>query len=783
MKTIADQNTTKAGYRVADSSGIPVASRLQIIDYLSDINRPVVLECICTHFDIVSADGINALSMRLNRMRKNGYVLFDRKSRYGLPEKMDLVVGKVVGHAKGFGFVIPERSPSLESARGDLYLHHNQMRRVLHGDRVLAKTKRIDKQGRKEGVIVEVLVEQNREIIGHFHVEDGIGFVAPDDARFARDISISSNRFNGAKNGDIVVARIRQHPVEHRHAVGEISEIVGHGLQPGMETEIALRKHGISHSWPEAVTHQLKVMADKGDLLINTALESTRKDLRDLPLVTIDASDAHDFDDAVYCEPISSGRRLIGWRLVVAIADVSHYVKPDSALDCEAYARGNSVYFPNRVVPMLPEQLANDICSLKPAEDRHCMVCDMHITNQGTVKHFQFYPALMRSRARLTYDLVNTLVVKKDNQQRLAWEALTPHLDHLYRVSLCLRKNRARRGAIEFEFPEPYIKFDDKKRIRQISIRQRNEAHRLIEECMLVANVCAAEFLHAEVGTSIYRNHDAPDPDTLTDLRKFMGELGLMLGGDDKPEAKDYARLVANVAQRTDIASMVQSVLLRSLSQAVYSTDQTGHFALALPIYCHFTSPIRRYCDVLVHRQIKQILTTVAGKVADKNNQRIAPLGVSIDQIGEHCSFAERRANDATRDAICWLKAEFMQGKVGEQFDGIISGVKEFGIFVQLNDIFVDGLVHVTSLGNDYYHFDSARYQLLGARSGRRFRLGDRARVRVLRVDLDEAKIDFDLVSDSASAKTSAKKALKKVPNKRAKTVKNAHKTILMPIN
>lgn len=745
MKQNATQAAAKSGYRVTDSSTVPVASRLQILEYLSHKNQPATLQSICAHFDISSQEGIDALSGRLNRMSENGYLLFDRKKRYRLPEKIDLVVGRVVGHAKGFGFVIPDQGD-------DLYLHHNQMRKVLHGDRVLAKTKRIDSRGRKEGAIIEVLIEPEREIVGRFHLHGGVGFVEPDDVRFARAISIPDNCFNGAKNGDIVVIRIRKHPIEHRHTVGEITEVVGRDLAPGMETEIALRKHEIPHSWHHAVDKQL---ASMGDLLYQASPEANRKDIRDLPLVTIDGIDAQDFDDAVYCAPLTPDQPT-GWRLVVAIADVSHYVKAGSALDNEAYTRGNSVYFPNRVVPMLPEKLSNGICSLKPDEDRYCMVCDMQIASNGALYQFQFYPALMRSQARLTYQLVDAIVVKKEPDQRRQWAAVTPHLDHLYKVSLCLRKKRDVEGAVEFEFPEPYIQFNDKKRISALSARHRNDAHRLIEECMLAANVCAAEFLQIHEGeNAIYRNHASPKTDALNNLRVFLGGLGLTLSGGSQPATKDYSRLLASVAQRSDIADVVQVALLRSLSQAVYSTEQIGHFALAFPIYCHFTSPIRRYCDLVVHRQIRRALSKGKGK---SRTTKIAPAGISISQIGEHCSFAERRADEATRDVIAWLKAEFMQEKVGQEFDGIISGVKEFGIFVQLNEIFVDGLVHVTGLGNDYYHFDAAHYQLLGERSGERFRLGDRVRVRVSRVVLDEAKIDFDLISCFASVNKSALK-------------------------
>jgi ribonuclease R len=727
----------KQGYRVADSSGIPVPSRLQVLEYLTHTNRPASLQAICKHFQIDNDDAVKALSGRLERLGKYGNVLIDRKQRYGLPEKMDMIVGRVVGHPKGFGFVIPDQGGD------DLYLHHNQMRKVLHGDRVLARTRSIDNRGRKEGVVVEVLVEQSREIIGHFHLESGIGFVEPDDNRYARDISIPTAGFNQARDGDIVVARILKHPVEHRHTVGEIIEVVGRRLAPGMETEIALRKHEIPHTWPEKVSEQLLSMEAT---LHQVKTDPSRKDIRDLPLVTIDGIDAKDFDDAVYCAPVKSG-----WRLVVAIADVSHYVQVASAMDDEAYKRGNSVYFPNRVVPMLPEQLSNGICSLRPMEDRYCMVCDMQISTNGEILQYKFYPGLMHSRARLTYELVNTIVVDKDENQRKSWQEVTPFLDQLYQLSLCLRKKREIRGAVEFDFPEPFIEFDENKRICRISARQRNDAHRLIEECMLAANVSAAEFLQKHRGSNaIYRNHEGPDADSLVELRKFLSGLGLKLGGGDRPEAMHYSDLVESVATRSDIAGVVQSVLLRSLSQAVYSTDQLGHFALAYPIYSHFTSPIRRYSDLVVHRQIKHVLDgTQKGK--------IGPVDVNIGQVGENCSFTERRADDATRDVISWLKAEFMQEKVGEEFDGVISGVKEFGIFVQLKDIFVDGLVHVTALGNDYYHFDPLRYQLQGEHEKQRFRLGDSVRVRVVRVDLEEAKIDFELVSESISRKEKKK--------------------------
>ena len=652
------------------------------------------------------------------------------------------VTGTVIGHANGFGFVRPDQGGE------DLYLHDRQMRKVLHGDRVRAR--RVNYQGREEASIVEVLQTTGREIVGHFFKESGVGIVEPDDSRFARDISVAKGKFNGADDGDVVVVRITRHPIEHHHAVGEVIEVVGRDLAPGMETEIAIRKHELPHVWSEETDMEIAAL---GDSLKFVQHDSRRVDLRQLPLVTIDGEDSRDFDDAVYCESINRG-----WRLIVAIADVSHYVRTDSALDREAFNRGNSVYFPNRVIPMLPEALSNGICSLNPGEDRFCMVCDMSISRRGEITDYRFYPATMQSRARLTYGIVNAIVSDKDQTRREQWKEIAPHLDRLYSLYRVLR---SRRESIDFEIPEPFIEFDDKKRISRITARLRNEAHRLIEECMLAANVSAAQYLQIHYrNDSVYRNHNGPDIDGLADLKRFLGGLGLTLGGGDDPQARDYAILVDSIAGRNDIAGVVQSVLLRSLSQAVYSTEQTGHFALSFPIYTHFTSPIRRYADLVVHRRIKQV-------ISDSSTKIVAPAGVSFDRIGEQCSFTERRADNASYDVIAWLKAEFMLERVGEEFGGTISGVKEFGIFVQLDQIFVDGLVHVSALGDDFYHYDPVRIQLEGEHDGQRFRLGDKVRVSVARVDMDQAKINFELVpAEQSKTKTGKSGSARRARNK-----------------
>lgn len=649
-----------------------------------------------------------------------------------MDNKKGEVVGTVIGHANGSGFVRPDEGGE------SLYLQNRQMRKLLHGDRVRAW--RGDYRGRSTASAIEVLQKTGREIVGHFILEGGVGFLEPDDIRFARDITVARGKFNGAEDGDIVVVRITRHPIEHHHAMGEVIEVVGKDLTPGMETEIAIRKHEIPHVWSEETTMEVASLRDS---LKAAEHVFQRVDLRPLPFVTIDGKDAKDFDDAVYCESTSQG-----WRLIVAIADVSHYVRADSALDREAWLRGASVYFPNRVIPMLPVELSNGICSLNPGEDRFCMACDMNVSPCGEITDYRFYPATMRSRARLTYGIANAIISDKDQTMRGQWKEIAPHLDRLHPLYLALR---SRRESIDFEIPEPFIEFDDKKRISRITARPRNEAHRLIEECMLAANVSAARYLQLHYqNDSVYRNHDGPDATGLADLKRFLGGLGLTLGGGNDPQARDYAALVESVAERSDIAGVVQSVLLRSLGQAVYSTEQSGHFALSFPVYTHFTSPIRRYADLVVHRRIKQALSGSGTEI-------VAPDGVGFDRIGEQCSFTERRADSATYDVIAWLKAEFMLERIGEQFDGTISGVREFGIFVQLDQIFVDGLVHVSALGDDYYHFDPARIQLEGERSGQRFRLGDKVRVRIVRVDMDQAKIDFELAAAHKSASKAGK--------------------------
>jgi ribonuclease R len=699
----------------------PLPSREYILQMLAEQGVPTSFERLCQLLDVADFEREHFLR-RLGAMARDAQLLQNRRNDWLIPDKADLLKGRVQGHPDGFGFLVRE------DGGPDLFLPEKEMAKALHGDHVIARIVGVDRKGRPEGKIVEVTERANKQIVGRIHVEHGVTYLVAENRRISQDILIAppekgDKKALKPKAGQVVMVEIVEQPAKHAQPIGRVIEILGNYADPGMEIEIALRKHELPFAFSKEALAQTKKLPDD----VRKKDWAGREDITELPLVTIDGETAKDFDDAVYCE-----RQGKGYRLVVAIADVSHYVEDGSALDAAAVERGNSVYFPRRVIPMLPEKLSNGLCSLNPNVERLCMVCDMAISATGAIKQYRFYPAVMWSHARLTYTEVAAALFDKDKAALAKIGPLLPYLENLDALYRVLQKAREKRGAIDFETVETRMIFDDHGKIERIEPYERNDAHRIIEECMLAANVCASDFLKEREHPALYRVHEGPTPERLTKLRDFLGTFGLHLGGGEEPHAKDYAKLIEKIQNRPD-KQLLQTVMLRSLRQAIYSPDNVGHFGLAYESYTHFTSPIRRYPDLLIHRAIKSAL---AGRRYDTLNW---------EQVGLACSATERRADEATRDVEAWLKCWYMQDRIGETFAGSISAVVPFGIFVALDDVFVEGLVHVSDLGRDYFHFDDKAHAMVGERTGARYRLSDRVRVQLVRVDLDQNKIDFRL--------------------------------------
>jgi len=715
--------------REAKKYGRPIPSRELMLEVMEKNGGPISFRDLADKLGLEEPEDLDPMKYRLRAMERDGQILFNRNKQYVPVSKSDLVKGRVSGHPDGFGFLLPE------DGSADLYLHGKQMRKVMHGDVVLASITGIDRKGRREGAIVEILEHNTESTVGRYFVEGGLGFVTPDNSRIAQDILIPPENAGEAESGQIVVVGIVEYPTSRHQPIGKILETLGDHMAPGMEIDIALRSHDLPHVWPaDTIT--------ESDALSDEVLESDKEhrvDLRKMPLVTIDGEDSRDFDDAVYCEKDEDGN----WKLVVAIADVSHYVPVGSALDKEAWNRATSVYFPAEVIPMLPEKISNGLCSLNPAVDRLCMVCEATINPEGHMVAYQFMSATMHSAARLTYTKMAAMVVDHDKALREEHAGIIDHLDDLYSLYKVLRKARDERGSIDFETTETQVIFGEDRKIESIKPTVRNDAHKIIEECMVTANMCAAHFLKRHKIPALHRVHDGPNTEKLTKVHEFLNGLGLKLGGGDKPQPIDYAQLLNSVKERPD-AHLIQTVMLRSMTRAQYAPvdkehpENTRHFGLSREHYAHFTSPIRRYPDLLVHRAILYVIQN--GSAEDYYYDY--PL---MKAFGEHCSQCEKRADEASRDVMAWLKAEYMQDKVGETFTGIISTVTGFGLFVELDDIYVEGLVHVTALKSDYYHFDAARHEMKGENSGRSYRMGDAIEIVVARVDLDDRKIDFTL--------------------------------------
>ncbi len=696
----------------------PIASREYILEYLEKVGRPAYFGQIRDDLKIKGDESQEALSFRLKAMLRDGQLMQDRRGRYCIMKRLNLFRGKVVGHVDGFGFVIPDDGDD------DLYLSAKEMRSVMHGDIVLAFEIGRDKKGRREGKVHEIVSHGNANVVGRFFSEDGFNFVEPDNKRLNHPIAIAEKNRKGAQNGQMVLVEMLSYPSKRHPGLGKVIDVLGDHMAPGMEINVALYTHDIPFEWPQEVLDEV----GKLPLTVSEQDIKGRKDLRDLDFVTIDGEDARDFDDAVFCRRKQAG----GWVLYVAIADVSYYVTPNTMLDKEALKRSTSVYFPERVIPMLPEQLSNGLCSLNPKVDRMTLVCEMSFNEAGRMLRSRFYRAVIHSKARLTYTEVSRCIDKGQ------WSSHMPNLDPIYELYQVLHKARRHRGAMEFDTPETQILFDEHKKIKNIVPSVRNHAHRLIEECMLSANVAAARFVKRAKIPALYRVHDVPGEEKVTKLREFLAGFGLTLEGGKKPTPKHYCQTMAKLEDRPD-KGLIELVMLRSLTQARYVEKNSGHFGLAYAEYMHFTSPIRRYPDLLTHRAILHALSR-------HDNEDFLYSHKEMSDLGRHASFCERRADDATREVVSWLKCEYMQDKIGNEYHGTISGVTSFGIFVSLDEIYVEGLVHMSSLEGDYYQFDSIRHRLLGERTRTQYRLGDKLKVRVIRVDLDDRKIDFELV-------------------------------------
>ncbi|MCE9661197.1 MAG: ribonuclease R [Burkholderiales bacterium] len=681
-------------------------------------------------------------------------------------ELMAEVEGTVFGHRDGHGFIVRE------SGLPDLYLSPQEMRAVLHHDKVKARIVRYDKKGRPEGRVLEIIERKKAPIIGRLLHESGIWLVAPEDKRYGQDIIVPRNAVAGATAGQVVAIELTEPPSLHSQPLGRVTEVLGEIDDPGMEIEIAVRKYEVPHVFSEATLAQAAALPDT----VGAADKKGRIDLTDVPLVTIDGEDARDFDDAVYCEPAKVGRGK-GWRLVVAIADVSHYVKPGEPLDADAYERATSVYFPRRVIPMLPEKISNGLCSLNPDVDRLAMVCDMLVTSDGEIHAYQFFPSVIRSAARFTYTEVAAILANTRGPEAARREARVPQLLDLHDAYRALLKARVKRGAIDFETTETQILCDENGRIDKIVPRTRTEAHRLIEESMLAANVCSADFIARAKHPALYRVHEGPTPEKRTLLQNYLKALGLGLSIGDDPAPAEFQAVAQATKDRPD-AAQIHSMLLRSMQQAIYTGTNSGHFGLAYEAYTHFTSPIRRYPDLLVHRVIKALIggkrymlasragntrpvpakAAKAAKAArdakEAKGLPAAPVLVpggeleSWEVAGAHCSANERRADEASRDVEAWLKCRYMREHLGEEYGGTVSAVTSFGLFVTLDGLYVEGLVHITELGGEYFRFDEVKQELRGERSGMRYVIGSRVRVQVSRVDLDGRKIDFRMVRE-----------------------------------
>lgn len=703
----------------------PIPSRELILEVMNEHGVPIPKKELIKKLEITK-DEYPFFEKRIGAMARQGQILINRKDILCISKKLNLIPGKIMGHPDGFGFLIPE-----DSSSQDVFISPKEMSKVFHNDEVMVQVTGIDKKGRQEGVIVEVLNRANSIIVGRVIQNHGVTIVRAEDKRISHDILVPYHQDMNAQPGQVVEVEMTTQPDFRTKPMGQITKIIGNYSDSGIEIEIALRKHHLPHEFSKDAINESESFKD--EILVSDYKDHA--DLTKLDFVTIDGETAKDFDDAVFAETAESNMRLF-----VAIADVSSYVSINSQLDKEALSRGNSVYFPRRVIPMLPEKLSNGLCSLNPQVNRLTMVCEMVIDDEGLVSEFKFYPAIIFSKARLTYTIAHKILYENDDLLTKKYSHVLTNLKSLKKVYDLLSKQREKRSAIEFDSVETAINFNEDGKIDSIQPVHRNEAHKIIEECMLAANVSAAKFLLKENSPAIYRNHESPKEEKLELLKNYIAEFGLKLGGGQKPSAKDYSALLQSIRSRPE-SQMLQTMILRSMQQAVYETKNKGHFGLAYDTYTHFTSPIRRYPDLIVHRAIKERLK--------RNELRVKDL----DGIAKQCSTTERRADEASRDVEDWLKCYFMKDRLGEVFSGTISSVTGFGVFVNLDEIYIEGLIHVTDLGNDYYVFNKSKHALIGERSGKSFGMGDRVTIKVAKIDMELSRIDLILIDSKKLTK------------------------------
>lgn len=745
----------------------PIPERQDILNWVEEVQKPVSFSELVEAMDVLDdEDRTDGMIRRLRAMVRDGQLIKNNAGKFGLPDKMDLIKGRVIGHRDGFGFVARE-----DGKGDDLFLSPRQMRKALDGDIVLVRIMGLNSRGKEEASIIQILERTRNQLVGKVIVDGGVTFFEPDNARVAQEFVLLPSPDYEPNRNDMVEVEIVQPASGRFHGQVKLVKVLGDVEEPGIEVQAAVRSHSLPHEFSADTLKQVKAISDE----VLEKDKQGRVDLRDLPLVTIDGEDARDFDDAVYCEPKARG----AYRLIVAIADVSHYVGMGTALDKDAYLRATSVYFPDQVIPMLPEKLSNGLCSLNPHVDRLCMVCDMQISAAGNISKYEFYEAVMNSKARLTYTKVSDILEKPESQEAQAVRQeigeIETQLIHLYSLYHNLIGARKKRGAIDFDTVETQVLFDENRKIEAIVPRYRNEAHRIIEECMLCANVATARFLSKYKLPGLFRNHMGPSDEKVEQLGNYLRSVGLSLQTTKgKVTPGDYQAIMESIKDRPD-ADVIQIRLLRSMSQAVYQNKLEGHFGLNYPSYTHFTSPIRRYPDLMNHRAIRYAINAA---LAEANTQVIEakPLKAQdwileepalLIAAGEHCSMAERRADEATREVMDKLKCQFMQQHVGSEFEGVITAVTGFGFFVELKDIYIEGLVHVSSLRSDYYHFDSVRQVLEGEKSKLLYSIGQTVQVQVAGVVLDERKIDLELVQEEGSF---ADKPLKKKKSKRGKS-------------